>query len=66
MLPLVLRAIQLSTTFGPVHVYSTQEMPSSALLLVGSGNPVAFHCHGMVEPKHSYEEGLTALMLHYQ
>ena len=63
LLPLVLTAIQLSTTFGPVRVSSTQKMPSSALLLVGSGIPVAFHCHGMVEPKHSHGEGLTALML---
>ena len=56
LLPLVLTAIQSSITFWPVHVSSTQEMPSSALLLVGSGIPVAFHCHSMVETKHSHGE----------
>jgi len=34
---LILRAIQSSTTFAPVHVSSTQEMPPGALLLVVSG-----------------------------
>ena len=32
---------------------------------VGSGIPVVFHCHGMVEPNHSHG-GPTALMLQYQ